>query len=303
MKNSLGKGLQSLIPKKESKISGLIRGQEKTLDPMALKKESVFNVEIDKIRPNPNQPRKDIDQSSLKELANSIREHGILQPLLVSKVEESTDRGRKVEYEIIAGERRWRAARTVGVPSVPVIIRDSSANEKMEVALVENIQRKDLNAIEMALAFKHLYDKFNLKHHEIAKKVGKDRATISNALRLLKLPQEIQKAISGGKISEGHGRAILTAREAAWMPIFRRVIKDNLSIRRAEEIARKVAAPVTPKSLGPKSVLFRKIENDLKDVLGRRVSITKRGDVGHVRVEFINQEELDRLVYLLSQNI
>ncbi len=299
MKSSLGKGLQSLIPKKESKISDLVRGRE---IPDKSKKESIFNIEIDKIRPNPNQPRKDLDPETLKELADSIREHGILQPLLVSKIEETTDRGRKVEYEIVAGERRWRAARMTGLPSVPVVIRDSSANEKLELALVENIQRKNLNPIEAALAFRQLNKEFGLKHHEIAEKIGKKRTTVSNALRLLNLPKQVQKAVMDGKLNEGQARAILLAKPVAQMPVFRRIIKEKLDVRRAEDLAQKVSDISKPRSTGPKNPLFKKIEEDLKQILGKRVSITKRGNTGHIKVEFISQEDLDRIVYLLSQN-
>lgn len=301
MKSSLGKGLQSLIPKKESKIRDLIKGRE--IVPLdKSKRESVFNVEIDKIRPNPNQPRKDLDPETLKELADSIREHGILQPLLVSKTEETTDRGRMVEYEIVAGERRWRAAKMAGLPSVPVVIRDSSADEKLELALVENIQRKNLNPIETAMAFKRLNDDFGLKHHEIAKKVGRARTSVSNMIRLLSLPKEVQKAVMDGKLNEGQARAILLAKPVVQMPIFRRILKEKLDVRRAEDLARKVSDVNKARAAGPKNPLFKKIEEDLKQVLGKRVSITKRGDFGHVKVEFTSQEELDQIVYLLSKN-
>ena len=202
MANSLGKGLQSLIPKKESKISDLIKGREKTSDLPTSKKESIFNVEIDKIKPNPDQPRKDLDESTLKELADSIREHGILQPLIVSKTEKETNRGREVEYELIAGERRWRAAKIARLFSVPVIIKDSHAHERLEIALVENIQREDLNAMEAAMAFKRLQEDFGLRHHHIAEKIGKKRSTVTNTMRLLTLPKEVQGAIISGKISE-----------------------------------------------------------------------------------------------------
>ncbi|MBU1136894.1 ParB/RepB/Spo0J family partition protein [Patescibacteria group bacterium] len=303
MKTALGKGLQSLIPKKESRISGFFKDKKKPSDLGRVRKESIFNIEIDKIRPNPNQPRKDIGAEAIKELADSIKEHGILQPLLVSKIEKPSERGRQVEYEIIAGERRWRAAKLAGLPSVPVIIRDSSANQKLEIALVENIQRKNLNAIETAMAYRQLQEQFGLKHHEIARKVGKERTTVSNAMRILSLPQEVQDAIVAGKLSEGHARAMLLARPVARLPIFRRVLRENLSVRRAEDLARRVARPVAAGGIGPKNPLFKKIESELKEILnGRRVSITKRGDLGNIRIEFADQEELDRIVYLLSQS-
>lgn len=190
-----------------------------------------------------------------------------------------------------------------GLPSVPAIIRDTSATQKLEVALVENIQRKNLNAIETALAYRELQTKFGLKHREIAQKVGKDRATVSNAMRILVLPQEVQDAIIAGNFSEGHARAMLLAKPVAWLPIFRRAVREKLSVRQTEDLARRVAKPSAPKSGGPKNPLFKKIEGELKEVLGgRRVSITKRGQIGSIRIEFVNQDELDKLVYLLSQN-
>ncbi len=301
MKNSLGRGLQSLIPKKESKLRDLVKGQKEKPDPRLPGKESIFNIEVDKIRPNSEQPRRDLSRGGLTELADSIREHGILQPLIVSKIEKATERGRQVEYELIAGERRWRAAKLAGLPSVPVIIKDSRANEKLQIALVENIQRENLNAVEAAMAFKKLQDDFGLKHHEIAEKIGKDRSTVSNAMRILTLPSEVQNSIRSGKISEGHGRALLLARQEVRLPIFREIIRKNLSVRQAEEKARKMALPEKAKSFGPKNPLFKKLENELRETLGRRVSITQRGDLGHVRVEFNNQEELDQLVNLLSK--
>jgi ParB family chromosome partitioning protein len=301
MKQSLGKGLQSLIPKKESKIAGLIKGSDKTNSWLKPKKESIFNVEIDRIRPNPNQPRKELSEESLKELADSIREHGILQPLIVTKIEKSTERGQQVEYELIAGERRWRAAQMASLPHVPVIIKDNAIHKKLELALVENIQRENLNAMEAALAFKQLQDDFNLRHKDIAQKIGKSRTAITNTLRLLTLPIEAQEAMAHGKISEGHGRALLMARPSAQKSLFQAIIKNNLSVRQAEDRARKLALSDKPKSSGPKNPLFKKIEKNLEQVIGRRVSITQRGDLGHLRIEFVNQQELDKLVkYLLK---
>lgn len=296
MKTSLGKGLQSLIPKKESKIESLIKRQSSVIGWAKSKKESIFNIEINKIRPNPNQPRRDLSEKGLEDLSNSIKEHGILQPVIVTKIEKATERGQDVEYELVAGERRWRAAKMASLAHVPVIIRDSSANEKLEIALVENIQRENLNPIETALAFKQLQDSFNLTHNKIAKKVGKSRTAVTNVMRLLNLPAKTQQAMVNGKISEGHGRAILMAKPSARESLFKAIIKDSLSIRRAEEIARKVALARQARSAGPKSVFFRGIEKDLEQVIGRRVSITQRGDTGHLRIEFIEKKELNRLV-------
>lgn len=301
MKTSLGKGLQSLIPKKQSKMAGLIKSRAKRTAWLEPKKESIFNVEVDKIRPNPHQPRQKLPEETLKELADSIREHGILQPLIVTKIEKPTERGQQVEYELVAGERRWKAAQMAGLPHIPVIIRDTSAYEKLELALVENLQREDLNPIEAAQAFKQLQNNFKLKHSQIAQKVGKSRVTVTNALRLLTLPPKAQKAMRQGRINDGHGRAILMAKPTARLAVYEAIIRNNLSVRQAEEKARKMALANKPYAHGPKNPLFKKIEKDLEKVLSRRVSITQRKGKGYLRIEFASQKELDRLInYLLK---
>jgi len=296
MKTSLGKGLQSLIPKKQPKIASLIKNQSRKESWLEPKKESIFNIEVDKIRPNPCQPRKNLSKESLKEMAGSIREHGILQPLIVTKIEKPTERGRQVEYELVAGERRWKAAQMAGLPHVPVIIRDSSANEKLELALVENLQRENLNPIEAAQAYKQLQDDFKLKHSQIAQKVGKSRVTITNTLRLLTLPSKVQKAMIEGRITDGHGRAILMAKPMARLALYQAVIRNNLAVRQTEDKARKVALPNKPYAQGPKNPLFRKIEKDLGKVLSQRVSILRRGDMGYLNIGFASQKELDKVV-------
>lgn len=291
MTQSLGKGLQSLIPKKISRTTSL----SMSVDQEKSKKESIFNVEVDKIKPNPCQPRRDIPDVGLKELANSITEFGVLQPLIVAKVEKPTARGQQVEYELIAGERRWRAAKMAGLPHVPVIVKHSSADEKLEIALVENIQREDLNPIEAALAFNQLYEEFGLTHKAIAEKIGKKRTTVSNTMRLLSLPKVMQNAIASGQISEGHGRAILVAMPSARMPLFRTIIKNGFSVSETERRASKIAPVNRPKGRKVSNPFFRKIENDLSDVLGCRVSIFQRGKIGRMNVEFANEKELDKL--------
>jgi ParB family chromosome partitioning protein len=299
MKQGLGKGLQSLIPKKQPKIAQLIKNESRRESWLEPKKESVFNIEVDKIRPNPHQPRKEISEESLKEMADSIREHGILQPLIVTKVERPTEWGHQVEYELVAGERRLRAAKMAGLPHVPVIIRDSSAYEKLELALVENLQRENLNPIEAARAFKQLHQDFKLKHSQIAQKIGKSRVTVTNALRLLNLPPQVQKGLASGRISEGHGRAILMANPTARLSLYQAIIRGNLDVRRAEERARQVAIP-KPHASGPKNPIFKEKEKGLTEALGRRVSITQREGRGYLRIEFADQKELDKLVnYLL----
>jgi len=296
MKLSLGKGLQSLIPKKEEReIKPVKKITGKIVFPKN-RKESVFNVEIDKITPNPNQPRQELSKDSLKELADSIREHGILQPLIVTKIEKSTDRGQDVEYELVAGERRWRAAKMVGLSTVPVIIHDSSASEKLELALVENIQREDLNPIDLALAYKQLSEEFRMRHEDIGKRVGKSRTAITNTLRLLSLPLRIQQAMALGEISEGHAGAILIAKEDARMGIFHKTIKNKLSVRQVMSLARMATDETRKKAGGPKNPLFRRMESDLRKVWDHHVSVIKRREIGILSIEFHNNEELSRLV-------
>ncbi len=302
MTKTLGRGLQSLIPKKQSKMADLIKNQSGSIDFGRPKKDSIFNIEVNKIKPNSFQPRKEVSEKNLKELADSIKEHGVLQPLIVTKIEKPTDRGQDVEYELVAGERRWRASKMAGLPHVPVIIRGSSiANKRLEIALVENIQRENLNPIDCALAFKQLRDDFKLRHRDIAEKVGKSRVAVTNTFRLLTLPSKAQEAMISNKISEGHGRALLMAKPEARMALFNEIIKNNLSVRQVEEKARKVALPNKLRSSGPKNIVFKKMEKNLGETLGCRVSITKRGNVGHLRIEFSSQKELDKTVnYLLK---
>ena len=192
---TLGQGLQSLIPPKPAKNRGYLGGKDKT--------ENILNIEIGKIKSNPHQPRKNFDKDKLKELADSIKEHGILQPLVVTKLKDDN-------FELIAGERRLSAAKIAGLSHIPVIVRDSSEQGKLELALVENLQRDNLNPIERAYAFKKLINVFNFIQEDIAKRVGKSREAVANTLRLLDLPAEIQRAILENGLSEGHGRVILS---------------------------------------------------------------------------------------------
>lgn len=302
MKSVLGRGLQSLIPKKQPKISSLAKTKIKLKDLAKLKKESIFNIETDKIKPNPNQPRKDMSEAQLEELAASIKEYGILQPLIVTKVERETKRGRDVEYELVAGERRWRAAQLAKLPRVPVIIKDNSKRIKFEMALVENVQRENLNPIEKAMAYRRLVDEFGLSQEEISRKVGKNKPTISNSMRLLKLPPVIQEALVEGKINERMGRAILTAPQEQRTSFFRQMIKNNWNALQTEIKASNLQKIKTHRRpMGPKNVLFRSLEHKIQLAMGQEVSITKRGDIGNLKIQFSNQKELDKIVnYLLK---
>ena len=298
---ALGRGLASLIPKKESKLADFAK--EDFASP-GLGKESVFYVEIEKIKPNPHQPRKNFAEEALQELANSIKEYGIIQPLVVSKVEKITATGKSVEYQLIAGERRLRAAEIVGISQIPVVIRKASEEEKLALALIENIQRDDLNAIEKANAFKELVDQFNLSHQEIADKVSKSREAVSNILRLLSLPMEIQRAVSSGEISEGHARAILSMGEnlEKQRAFFKEILEKKLTVREAEEMARIIKKVVLRKRIAGIDPEVRALEERLEEALGTRVRLKKRGDSGRVIIEFYSKEELEKFLSKVGIN-
>ncbi len=268
---------------------------------------SIFWVEVDRISPNPYQPRKEFNDDKIAELADSIRQYGVLQPLVVTRQEtEREDGGISVEYELIAGERRLRASKIAGVSQVPVIIRaqEQSNKMKLELAIIENLQREDLNAIDRARAFKQLVDEFNLKHIEIAKKVGKSREYVSNTLRLLALPDYIQQAVAGGQITEGHARPLLMLgddRSAERDTLFKEITTKKLTVRESERIARRIATEKARKQdLSPELI---QIEKGLTETLGTRVQIEKRSEKGgKVHIDFFSQEDLQRLLDLLAKH-
>jgi ParB family chromosome partitioning protein len=257
--------------------------------------DSIFWVEVEKIKPNPFQPRKEFNEGKLADLADSIRQYGVLQPLVVTRHEvEKEDGGLATEYELIAGERRLRASRIAGLSQVPVIIRTSDETDKMklELAIIENLQREDLNPIDRAHAFKRLVDDFGLKHNEIGKKVGKSREYVSNSLRLLSLPEEMQVALSEGKISEGHTRPImmLNGRPEEQHTLFKEVMYKKLTVREAEQIARRIAQEKVRKfDVDPELVA---LEQELTQTLGTRVQIEKRQEGGKVHIDFFSVDDL-----------
>ena len=278
----LGKGLGSLIPtaaetgKKESQ------------------KENVFYVEVNRIKPNPNQPRRDFDEEGLKELAKSIRKHGILQPLLVSKVENENPKGMEVYYHLIAGERRLRASQLAGLPQVPVIIRDDMDEEKdrLEIALVENLQRKDLNSVEEAEAYMHLSKEFGLTQKEIADKVAKSREYVANAVRILNLPKDMREALRGEKISRSHAKALLAISDTAKQKeVFGQILSGHLSSKETENIAS--AAKARPR--GKKDNKFTILEKNLSETLKAPVLIHVVEKGGKIVVKFTTLEELNKI--------
>jgi len=231
MPQQFGKGLESLIPNKS--------GSPKPSSLPEQRKEAVFLIEIEKLKPNPYQPRREFDQEGLEALAESIRTHGILQPLVATRV-ENPETG-QIEYQLISGERRLIAAKMANFSRVPVIIRESTPQQKLELSLIENVQRADLNPIEKAEAFKRLHEEFGFSQKDIARLAGKSREAVANTMRLLSLPQEIQTAIKEGKMSEGHARAILMARDPAKQKVvFAKIMRDGLSVRDAESLVQKL---------------------------------------------------------------
>lgn len=258
-------------------------------------KEYVFWIEVEKIKPNPMQPRHDFDDASLQSLAGSIREYGILQPLVVSRVEKEVPTGQAVEYELIAGERRLKAATLLGLREVPVIIRkEETAKVKLEIALVENVQREDLNPIERATAFKRLIDEFGLMQREVAERVGKSRESITNSIRILNLPEALKTNIARGAISEGHARPLLmlTDHPQDQEELFQEIVAKNLSVREAERISRRVAAERARNRSTVPDPETRAMEDKLGNFLGTRVFITKdRGGKGRISIEFFSEEE------------
>jgi len=281
--------------------------------PQGIKRyDSVFWVEVNKIKPNPMQPRQDFDEERLKDLSASIRQYGVLQPLVVSRREIETDRGRAVEYELITGERRLRAAQMAGLYQVPVIIRDTTDERvKLELSIIENLQREDLNPIEKASAFKKLADEFNLKHHEIALQMGKSREYVSNTIRLLALPIEMQTALINGEITEGHCRPLLMLinNEEKRGELFREILEKKISVRKAEKFSHDIVkGPL--EEIPPVQIMedpeLKDIEEKLISGLGLNalVKVEKEGDKRKVHIEFLSNQELENfLERLLREKI
>jgi len=251
-------------------------------------------LDIDLLTPNPKQPRLSMEKGALEDLAQSIRSHGVIQPILVRRVGD--------RHEIVAGERRWRAAQRAGLLKVPVVYRDVPDERLLEVALIENIQRENLNPIEEAQAYRRLVDELQMAQEAIATAVGKDRATVANYMRLLKLPAEVRNDLSSGALSMGHARALVTmADEAAQRRVAREVVARGLSVRDTEALARRElnpAMPPLPKRADPNT---RAAENQLKIALGTRVRIVRKGTAGRIEIDFGNEDELQRLFETLTR--
>jgi len=282
-KMGLGKGLGALLPE-------IDQGEVKTL----------FSCGIEEIIPNRSQPRNSFDESRLQELAESIKEKGILEPLIVRKVEQG--------YELIVGERRWRAAQKAGLTEVPVLVKEIQSREALELSLIENLQREDLNPIEEAEAFKRLTEEFNTSQEELATRIGKDRSTITNALRLLKLPFEVRSQLLQNRITAGHARAILSLEtKEKQKELCSLIIKKGLSVREAETIAKRWSekpkkAVTKDRRKGQLESQLNSLQDSLRKHLGTKVQITAKGKRGKIEIEYYSYEDLERIVETILKN-
>lgn len=301
-RKGLGKGIDSLIPDTGSS-KGKVNSEKKPVVKEVIK-EVIKEVKvpadtmmkISDIEPNREQPRKNFDKEALEELADSIRQFGIIQPIVVQKKDDY--------YEIIAGERRWRAAKLAKVKEVPVVIKEYTKQEVMEIALIENIQRKDLNPIEEALAYKSLIDEYHLKQDELAKRVSKSRAAIANAMRLLKLTDEVQNMLINDEISMGHARALLALdQEDLQLEAAKVVIEKGYSVRDTEKLVKSILNPKQAKLPIPSSdeAIYESIATKLREKFGTKVSINhKKGGKGKIEIEYYSKEEFERILEMFD---
>ena len=276
----LGKGLDALFADSATENAG-----------------EVNTIRISEIEPNLSQPRKDFDEAALSELADSIAAHGVLQPLLVRPTPNGT-------YQIVAGERRWRAARLAGLSEVPVLIKELSDEENDQLALIENLQREDLNAIETAEGYRSLMERYGMTQEQLSEAVGKSRPAIANSLRILNLPKEIIPMVAEGKISAGHAKAILSAPENKRLELAKKIAEEGLSVREAERLAAK--KEVEPKKTAkrekfPKNAYFREMQIAVSEEMGRSIKITEIGEGGKIEIPFYSKEELAAICEQISK--
>ena len=312
-KNGLVRGLDALFPDKktaseENEVKFTAKVEKKTEPAVKVKnvkertetprqKKVPMMVKISMVEPNQNQPRKQFDEDALLELTESVKQYGILQPLLVSE--------KKDYYEIIAGERRWRAAKLAGLKEVPVIVKEFSEQELVEISLIENIQREDLNAVEEAMAYKRLMDEFHLKQDEIADRVGKSRTAVTNSMRLLKLSAKVQQMLIDEMITAGHARAILAVSDMEKQEsLAMRVFDEKLSVRETEKLVKAVLAPPKEKkshSYSAEDAAYENLEEKMKSIMGTKVLIhRKKNDKGKIEIEYYSRDELERIIDLFE---
>ena len=292
LKRGLGKGLDSLIPTNVMMESEVKHATVSTASSAEEEKDGTLMVKLSKVEPNREQPRKNFDEDSLQELAESLKKFGMLQPILVQN--------RGDYYEIIAGERRWRAAKIAGLKEVPVIVRELTDQEIVEISLIENIQREDLNPIEEAQAYKRLLTEFHLKQDEVAERVSKSRTAVTNSMRLLKLCDEVQKMVVDDMISTGHARALISIEDPEEQYLIaQKIFDEKLSVREVEKLVKDLHKPPKPPKEENKTLqaIYQEISERLKQSLSTKVSVSaKQNGAGKIEIEFYNHEDLERLL-------
>ena len=281
-KLALGKGLSALIPDESFNTDN---------------KNSTLSISINKIKSDKDQPRKSFDSEKIAELTESIKTHGIIQPLILRKIDND-------QYIIVAGERRWRAAKIAGLKEVPAIIMDLTESEILEISLIENIQRQDLNPIEEAIAYKKLIDDFKMTHEELSKRIGKSRTSITNTMRLMNLDDRVQQYIIEGVISEGHGRALLGIKDfEIQYELAQQVIDEKLSVRELEKIIRRIIEPNNRYSSSSKQELnpyYKEIKNQLQNYFGTKVNISNKNNKGKIEIEYYSEDDLQRILDIIN---
>ena len=288
-KGGLGKGLDTLIPPKKNETT-------KEVEKVEIKKIEEY-VDINKVEPNKDQPRKSFNEDSLIELSESIKQHGIVQPLVVAKKDDY--------FEIIAGERRWRAAKKAGLKEVPVVVKDYSPQEIMEIALIENIQREDLNPVEEAMAYQRLIKEYDLKQDEVAERVSKSRTAITNSIRLLKLDERVQNMLIQESISSGHARALLAVKDGdEQYNLAMKIFDEKLSVRETEKLVKNLVSPakkVKTEKNTAEDAIYESLEEKMKGIMGTKVSIQrKKNNKGKIEIEYYSRDELERIIDLFE---
>lgn len=304
MKKGLGKGIDILIPQAKEKTKSEkenIKTKEVVKEVVKEVIKEVDTIDINKIEPNKNQPRKSFDEDSIQELAESIRQRGIIQPLVVQKAEKGF-------YTIIAGERRWRAAKIAGLKDIPVVVKNYSNQEIMEIALIENIQREDLNPIEEAEAYEQLIKEFNLKQDEVADKVAKSRVAITNSLRLLKLDERVRQMVIEEKLKSGHARTLVPIEDGDLQyEIAQKIFDEKLSVRETEKLVKNILSGKSlrkedKKQVNPQEeIIYKRYEENLKMTFGTKVNINRKSkDKGRIEIEYYSQNEFERILELIN---
>lgn len=286
----LGTGLEALFSNSEIDMGKISEGNLEETE-----EKGIALIDINDIKPNEKQPRKNFDEAKLDELANSIKEHGLIQPVILRKA----SRG----YEIVAGERRWRACRKAGFKEIPSIIKELTDEENMLVAIIENMQREDLDPIEEAEGLNQMIDTFGLTQEEVSKSVGKSRPYITNALRLLKLPEEVRNFLSQGKLSVGHARAIAGVTDSSrQIELAQYTVEHELSVREIEKLIKEgnLQKNKAPRRKAEKSPDVKQVEEDLKQIMGTKVTLSQKGKKGRIEIEYYSKEELERLIGMLK---